>query len=127
MQCWQVFVFGNWGIKYNDSHLKAFRVKIKMLKSLIRYLNWSKDKKESGKSVATTYMSSKKVKCFSSEVFATDLIAGIKALSEHTTRMISQYQQIKKIKEVVADESQKSLCINVDLSENGKFYQARWT
>ena len=55
-----------------------------MIKVPTRYLYWCKDIKESGKNVTTTYMSSKKARCCSSEVFAFHLIADINSLAEHT-------------------------------------------
>ena len=70
-------------------------------------------------------MSCKKVKCCSSQGFASDLLVNLKALREHTERMISQYQQIKEIKKIVSDDSQKTLCIHVNWSQNGNLFQAR--
>ena len=70
-------------------------------------------------------MSCKKVKCCSSQEFASDLLVNLKALREHTERMISQYWRIKEIKKIVSDDSQQSLCIRVDWSQNGNLFQAR--
>ena len=79
-------------IKYDESKLKAFCEKVKTYKKTVRYLYWSKDKKESKNSVTATYMSCKKIKCCSSQECAIDLLVNLKALREHTERMISQYQ-----------------------------------
>ena len=111
-------------IKYDESQLKVFEEKLKMIKVQTWYLYWCKDIKKSEKCVTATYMSFKKAKCCSSEVFAFHLIADIKSLAEHTKRIITQYRQIKGIKKLVADESRKSLHIRVDWSKNGKHYQA---
>ena len=112
-------------ITYSDKELKEFVDKIKIFTGPIRYLYWSKDKKDSEKSVATTYMSSKKVKISSCENFATALYNDIKELSKHTERMISQYRRIKEIKLIVCDEKNKSMCIRVDWSENANLFQTR--
>ena len=69
-------------------------------------------------------MSCKKVKCCSSPEFASDLLVNLKALREQIERMISQYWRIKEIKKIVSDDSQKSLCIRVDWSQNGNLFQA---
>ena len=95
------------------------------VKKTIRYLYWSKDKKESENSVKATYMSCKEVKCYSSQEFASDLLVNLKALGEHTERMISQYRRREEIKKIVSDDSQQSLCIHVDWSQNGNLFQAR--
>ena len=47
----------------------------------------------------------------------------LKALRENTERIISQYQRIKEIKKIVSDDSQKSLRIHADWSENGNLFQ----
>ena len=70
-------------------------------------------------------MSCNKVKCCSSQEFASDLLVNLKALREHTERMISQYRWIKEIKKIVSGDSQKSLSIHVDWSQNGNLFQAR--
>ena len=77
-------------IKY-ESKLKAFCEKFKTCKKTVCYLYWSKDEKESKNSVTATYMSCRKVDCCSSQDFASDLLVNLKALREHTKRMISQY------------------------------------
>ena len=112
-------------ITYSDKTLKEFMEKIKQFSGPIRYLYWAKDKKDSEKSVATTYMSSKKVKISSCENFATALYDDIKELSKHTKRIISQYRRIKEIKLIVGDENNKSICIRVDWSENANLFQTR--
>ena len=78
-------------IKYGESKLKAFCEKVKTCKKSARYLYWCKDKKESENSVTATYMSCKKIKCCSSQEFASDLLVSLKALRERRERMISQY------------------------------------
>ena len=113
-------------VKYDESKLKAFCEKVKTCKKkTVCCLYWSKDKQESENSVTATYMSCKRVKYCSSQEFASDLLVNLKALREHTERMISQYQRIKEIKKIVSDDSQKSLCIRVDWSQNGNLFQAR--
>ena len=104
-------------IKYDESKLKAFCEKFKTCKKTFHYLYSSKDKKESKNSVTATYMSCKKVKCCSSQEFASDLLVNLKALREHTERMISQYRRIKEIKTIVCDDFQINLCIRVDWSQ----------
>ena len=103
-------------IKYVESKLKAFCEKVKTCKKTDRYLYWSKDKKESENSVTATYMSCEKVKCCSSQEFASDLLVNLKALWEHGQRMISQYRRIKEINKIAPDHSQKSLYFRVDWS-----------
>ena len=112
-------------IKYDESKLKAFCEKVKTCKKTVRYLYWSKGKKESENSVTETHMSCNKVKCCSSQESASDLLVNLKALREHTERMISQYRWIKEIKKIVSGDSQKSLSIRVDWSQNGNLFQAR--
>lgn len=98
-----------------------------MIKVQTWYLYWCKDIKKSEKCVTATYMSSKKAKCCSSEVFAFHLIADIKSLAEHTKRIITQYRQIKGIKKLVADELRKSLHIRVDWSKKWKALSSHTT
>ena len=100
-------------------------VKRSRRKKTVRHLYWNKDKKESKNSVTATYMSCKKIRCCSSQECATDLLVNLKALREHTEKMISQYWWIMEIKNIVSDNSQKSLCIRVDWSQNGNLFQAR--
>ena len=111
--------------KYDESKLKAVCEKVKTCKKTVHYIYWNKGKKESKNSVTATYMSWKKVKCCSSQEFASDLLVILKALRENTERIISQYQQIKEIKKIVSDDSQKSLRIHADWSENGNLFQDR--
>ena len=110
-------------IKYDESKLEAFCGKVKTCKKAVCYLYWSNDKKESENSVTATYMNYKKVKCCSSQEFGNDLLVNLKALREHTDReRYHSTRQIKEIKKIVSDNSQKSLCICVDWSENGNLF-----
>ena len=104
---------------------KLFVKRSRHVKKTDRYLYWSKDKKESENSVTATYMSCEKVKCCSSQEFASDLLVNLKALREHGQRMISQYRRIKEINKTAPDHSQKSLYFRVDWSQNWNFFHAR--
>ena len=104
---------------------KLFVKRSRHVKKTDRYLYWSKDKKESENSVTATYMSCEKVKCCSSQEFASDLLVNLTALREHGQRMISQYRRIKEINKIAPDHSQKSLYFRVDWSQNWNFFHAR--